>query len=102
MCKCTPAIRTPFCGKMGCKWPEDEKEGVRAQEKEMEDMTPIQALRLLTGIFNPKDAITILTRVNLIARYLDHDKLLQDSFLRKQFEKIGINLILDTNKNKEN
>lgn len=22
MCKCTPNIRTPFCGKPGCEWPE--------------------------------------------------------------------------------
>lgn len=22
MCKCTPEIRTPFCGKLGCEWPE--------------------------------------------------------------------------------
>lgn len=21
MCKCTPNIRTPFCGKLGCEWP---------------------------------------------------------------------------------
>lgn len=21
MCKCTPEIRTPFCGKPGCQWP---------------------------------------------------------------------------------
>lgn len=21
MCKCTPSIRTPFCGKLGCQWP---------------------------------------------------------------------------------
>lgn len=21
MCKCTPNIRTPFCGKPGCEWP---------------------------------------------------------------------------------
>ena len=21
MCKCTPTIRTPFCGKPGCEWP---------------------------------------------------------------------------------
>jgi uncharacterized small protein (DUF1192 family) len=21
MCKCTPEIRTPFCGKNGCEWP---------------------------------------------------------------------------------
>lgn len=24
MCKCTPNIRTPFCGKIGCEWPKDE------------------------------------------------------------------------------
>lgn len=23
MCKCTPNIRTPFCGKPGCEWPKD-------------------------------------------------------------------------------
>lgn len=22
MCRCTPEIRTPFCGKPGCEWPE--------------------------------------------------------------------------------
>lgn len=21
MCKCTPEVRTPFCGKRGCEWP---------------------------------------------------------------------------------
>lgn len=21
MCKCTPEIKTPFCGKPGCEWP---------------------------------------------------------------------------------
>lgn len=25
MCKCTPNIRTPFCGKPGCEWPPQEK-----------------------------------------------------------------------------
>lgn len=24
MCKCTPNIRTPFCGKLGCVWPEQK------------------------------------------------------------------------------
>ncbi len=24
MCKCTPEIRTPFCGKPGCEWPEQK------------------------------------------------------------------------------
>lgn len=25
MCKCNPEIRTPFCGAVGCEWPEQEK-----------------------------------------------------------------------------
>lgn len=25
MCVCTPEIRTPFCGKPGCAWPEQQK-----------------------------------------------------------------------------
>ena len=24
MCKCNPEIRTPFCGAVGCEWPETE------------------------------------------------------------------------------
>lgn len=30
MCRCTPNIRTPFCGKPGCTWPKPE--GVRPLE----------------------------------------------------------------------
>lgn len=29
MCKCTPNIRTPFCGKLGCEWPNAKPEGAR-------------------------------------------------------------------------
>lgn len=28
MCKCTPEIRTPFCGKLGCEW--EKPEGTRS------------------------------------------------------------------------
>jgi hypothetical protein len=35
MCKCTPEIRTPFCGKPGCEWPHKKKpEGARDQPTE--------------------------------------------------------------------
>lgn len=30
MCKCTPEIRTPWCGKPGCEWPEAEKTELKA------------------------------------------------------------------------
>lgn len=25
MCKCTPNLRTPFCGKPGCEWPHPDE-----------------------------------------------------------------------------
>jgi len=25
MCKCTPAIKTPYCGRPGCEWPDKTK-----------------------------------------------------------------------------
>lgn len=28
MCKCTPGIKTPFCGKPGCEWPQQKLEVV--------------------------------------------------------------------------
>lgn len=29
MCKCTPSIRTPFCGKLNCEWPGKKPPGTR-------------------------------------------------------------------------
>jgi len=37
MCKCTPSIRTPFCGKLGCEWPKPE--GVR--EIDVPEVPPV-------------------------------------------------------------
>ena len=61
----------------------------------MKELTPIKAIRTLTGMFNPDHAVTILAFVNLLARKLDNDDLLDDEFLKAQFEKIGIKLILE-------
>lgn len=60
----------------------------------MRKCTPIQALRLLTGMFDPDQAVNILAFVNLLARKLDNDPNLQDDFLKEQFRKIGVDLIL--------
>lgn len=38
MCKCTPNIRTPFCGKEGCQWPKPE--GTRVPDVRSQTMTP--------------------------------------------------------------
>lgn len=40
MCKCTPGIRTPFCGKPGCEWP----------EQKVQTLSPDQVEDLETGI----------------------------------------------------
>ena len=69
-----------------------EKEEV--VEKPLKKCTLIEALRLLTGIFDPDRAVTILVFVNLIARKLDNDPILDDDFLLEQFKKIGIELVL--------
>lgn len=37
MCKCTPTIRTPFCGRLGCEWPETKpgkRDGYNPAEEE--------------------------------------------------------------------
>ena len=61
----------------------------------METMTPIKALRRLTGIFDPDHAVSILAFVNLLARKMDNCELLEDEFLINQFKKIGIDLDLE-------
>lgn len=58
----------------------------------MKELTPIQALRLLTGMFDPDQAIHILAFCNLIARKLDNDPNLDDEFLLEQFRKINVEL----------
>jgi len=38
MCKCTPGIKTPFCGRPGCEWPpqrEPDREEVYAAGREV-------------------------------------------------------------------
>lgn len=43
MCKCTPEIRTPFCGKGECIWPHQKKPGQRdGEENEMSEETKLK------------------------------------------------------------
>ena len=64
-------------------------------DKELIKLTPIEALRRLTGIIDPNRAVLIIGYVNLLARYLDKCDLLEVDFLKNQFRKIGIDLILE-------
>ena len=38
MCKCTPEIRTPYCGKGDCQWPEDTFESPFATRANAENV----------------------------------------------------------------
>jgi hypothetical protein len=48
MCQCAPEIRTPFCGKPGCQWPEAE---VGAKEKTAPP-TREELIRALSDIYH--------------------------------------------------
>lgn len=66
---------------------------------ELKELTPIKALRFLTGIIETSTIMQVLFSINLIARYLDNDDNLEKEFLLEQFKKIGIKLILDKHEN---
>jgi hypothetical protein len=42
MCRCTPNVRTPFCGKPGCEWPGERSETDTVRMKTIEDW-PVDA-----------------------------------------------------------
>lgn len=37
MCKCRPGVKTPFCGKRGCEWPEQKVDTFRKEYKPLSD-----------------------------------------------------------------
>ena len=58
-------------------------------------LTPIKALRRLTGIIKEDQAINILVYCNMLARWLDKDELLERDFLLDTFARIGVELELE-------
>ena len=58
-------------------------------------LKPIEALRVLTGMFRPADAVNILALVNILARYLDGDESLDPNFLIDTYKEVGIDLDLE-------
>jgi hypothetical protein len=56
----------------------------------MKELTHIEAIRLLSGMFNPDHAINILSFINLIARNYLGDA--TDSFTDEQLTRIKIKL----------
>jgi hypothetical protein len=41
MCLCTPAIRTPYCGRHGCEWPHKRHQHARTPGLSHEDINAI-------------------------------------------------------------
>ena len=57
---------------------------------DLRKLTHIEAIRLLSGMFNPDQAVNILAFINLIARNSLGDA--EDDFTDEQLLKIGIQL----------
>lgn len=44
MCKCTPSLRTPFCGAPTCEWPE---QALQAEVETIEKFEPLELLEII-------------------------------------------------------
>lgn len=49
MCKCTPGIRTPFCGKPGCEWPKQVFNLGRVDTKDALDVLEMLREKIISG-----------------------------------------------------
>jgi len=58
MCKCTPNLRTPYCGKPGCEWPDKKK------------LSPI--MRFFKYQHLPKDLAEVSSAICNIAKIYDN------------------------------
>lgn len=68
MCQCTPNIRTPFCGRGTCVWPDAKPEGARTDANER--YVPWSTVRaLLDECESLKAEVDELTR-EMLAKYL--------------------------------
>jgi hypothetical protein len=63
MCKCDPTMRTPFCGKEGCQWPEQ----IKKEEIKMPDKHP--ELEFV------KEAIELIEKHKILDSYILHASL---------------------------
>jgi hypothetical protein len=60
----------------------------------MNEFTPMEAIRALTGIITVDSAVDRLAAVNLLVRYIEGDA--EEDFVIKIMEKWGIKLIKKT------
>lgn len=62
MCKCTPSIRTPYCGKLGCEWPTPSGKPSMTVKKETYVLKKDTPEELLAEIEALKCQIDMLSR----------------------------------------
>lgn len=62
MCKCNPAIRTPFCGKGDCQWSEQNPEKINMDEQTI----------LNEGIYN-KQKVSVFLEGNICGEIIGCD-----------------------------
>lgn len=58
MCKCTPGIKTPYCGKPGCEWPKPNGSHVQTLGGWIVVLTLSQSFRVFRLIGEEPDYIT--------------------------------------------
>lgn len=78
MCKCTPSMRTPFCGRPGCEWPGTKPAGARRSDvnRFVAAETAIREAMLAVEAMPPDerltDAVSLLSRAkDAVADYVD-------------------------------
>ena len=48
MCQCDARVRTPFCGKPGCEWPEEKRLKLSLSEPEIQTLKDVLSFALAT------------------------------------------------------
>lgn len=60
-------------------------------ENKLIEVSPLEAIRLISGMFNPKEAVNRLAVVNLLSRYLLG--MAEKDFVEETMMKMGVKLI---------
>jgi predicted RNA-binding Zn-ribbon protein involved in translation (DUF1610 family) len=54
MCRCQPEVRTPFCGRPGCEWPQSEAEKAAMKCPVCGKAVALMEIKTETSFFNYK------------------------------------------------
>ncbi len=59
MCKCTPSVRIPFCGKLGCEWPEKRRTKANGGRPPAPEITTIDVKEIAKISLEPGELLVI-------------------------------------------